>query len=175
MKVKLTTAKAEQLIHNFGTLKEQLPFIKENIQKQMDAKQNIKGVIQPEEADRINAYLEPVLGMLSQYTVGFPSYLRSVGKTEESKKPDAAFLDSVREVLQQAREIKEDFDWMKEHFNQQIKLHNMALGDFRAVSFTEPSEEPEPPQEAAGPTLAATARDTRQSQEPITAGLAEMS
>ena len=141
---RINKIRAELLLQDFAKLKDQVSTIKDLIQTKMDQILVTTDLIKSEEVEQINVLFLPLRLALQEYTKGLPSYLRSVGKMEPQKKPEKAFLDSVRSVLTEAREIEEDFDWMLERFNHNVTIHNMALGDLTSFMENPSMQEKEP-------------------------------
>lgn len=90
---------------------------------------------------QVETCLVQAKGILEDYTVGFSRFSRSVSKSQNTDKPDEAFLENVRTIRLDAVRILQDFKWTLNHLKQQIILHNMALGNFSAVVPTAASQE----------------------------------
>jgi hypothetical protein len=157
--MKITKNQVSTMVKQFDALHNHIAQILNLIQNQMTAKMASSNIISADEADAIHDILVPVRAALREYTENFPSYLRSVGKTTKSGKPDPDFLGRVRDVLYQARELEDDLIWQEKNCCQQIALHNMSLGAFKETTLCAPSE-PLPQNDASADTVSPTGTAT---------------
>ncbi len=139
--MKLSRYMVEILIEEFEALSETIPTVQKNIQDKMCSKLAEDRVINISELKEIETMVTPVKDQLQQYTEGFPSYLRSIGKMEpEAKEALKSQSDKVREVLKEARELETDLEWIINHYLNKIKVQNMKLGYFELNDDGEQTE-----------------------------------
>ena len=140
----LTRVNVTQLITDYENVKKNL----ENIQVQMSRSVQAS-LVEGQVADpaillNVKGCLQQAEAVLNDYTAGFRRFSRSMAKIQNANKPDEKFLENVRVIRSEAEDILQDFKWTMDHLGQQIVLHNMALGDFSAVTPAVP-QEPEAP------------------------------
>lgn len=129
--MKLSKNMVNILVEEFKALSETLPSVQKNIQDKMSAKLAENRVINATELEEIETIVVPVRDQLKQYTEGFPSYLRSIGKMDqEAKDALKTQSDKVRDVLKEARELETDLEWIVNHYMNKIKIQNMKFGYF---------------------------------------------
>lgn len=142
--MKLSKNMVEILLEEFKTLSEALPDVQNNIKDKMCAKLTENRVIEISELKEIETILIPIRDQLKQYTDGFPSYLRSIGKMEpEAKDALKSQTDKVREVLKEARELEVDLEWIVNHYLNKIKIQNMKFGYFELNDGKDQTEKKE--------------------------------
>ena len=139
----LTQSNVTQLITDYKQVKKNL----ENIQVQMSRTVQA-ALVEGQLADpaillNVKGCLQQAEAVLNDYTAGFLRFSRSMAKTQNANKPDEKFLENVRAIRSDAEDILQDFRWTLDHLGQQIVLHNMALGDFSAVTPTAVLQEPD--------------------------------
>lgn len=155
--VKLNKTRTEILLGEFAEFKETFLYGKENIQSVMTEKLAENRIIELSEMAEIEKFILPVKEQIKQYTQGFPSFLRSVGKADDEHKKDLEpMLNDVRKVIQEAREIEDDLDWIVNHYTNKIKIQNIKLGYFESDQPPTNGDQTEPKEDdpAAQPETA---------------------
>lgn len=152
MKTRITTKNVGVLVEEFNSTKETILKIEKVMKSTVDEIVKENRVMEPAEMKKLGMYQIPVKKQLETYTIGLPSYLRSVGRQDEASKPPVEFLDRVRSVLQQAQELDADFDWCMGQIRIKVSINNMLLGCFDSLDLMgDVPSVPSDDVEAAGP------------------------
>ena len=141
----LTRANVTQLITEYEQVKKNLENIQVQVSRTVQAALVEGQLADPAILSNVEGCLQQAEAVLTDYTAGFLRFSRSMAKIQNANKPDEKFLENVRAIRAEAEDILQDFKWTLNHLGQQIVLHNMALGDFSAVTSTAVPQEPEAP------------------------------
>lgn len=154
MKLKITTKRAENLLANFNSTKENIGKLEKAIMERVDSKIREDRIIKASEITELKMYKCAVKKQLEMYTSGLATYIRSVSRQEENSRPPVEFIEQVRGVLEQAQELESDLDWNLKQIVINISISNMLLGCFDPVNLEEePTSSPANDGEADPPTI----------------------